>query len=400
MTHKGFRRYILAILFMLVVVNCDNEQKKHLKETKGQENTPITFDLKNLKKTSDVKLSDLGVVDIKYIPLETKQNSMMGEIYDLKADDHFLFINSAGKIQRYSFDGSYMTQIGREGKGVGEYQFGKDFSFDRNGRVYVLSMHEDKIYIYSPQGKFIRTIPCPKTSTKLCCMDSNILCFSENAGGFVINSFDIINYDGKTLKSFPNKFKFKVGENPGLLMNECASFRSEGQLYVKEVSSDTVFVYKDRDLNPAFILDDGGKSMPPEKRHWNSFEEFKKITLEYISVRRLLKFGNYIYYAFMLGYDGYIFIGSVNGGHQFLTNIKHGIINDLDGGPNIWFETTKNDHTIISWINTYELKAYVTSDAFKNSTPKYPQKKKELEKLANSLSENDNPVLMLIKLKE
>ena len=32
--------------------------------------------------------------------------------------------------------------------------------------------------------------------------------------------------------------------------------------------------------------------------------------------------------------------------------------------------------------------------------PKYPEKKKQLEKLANSLNENDNPVLMLVKLKE
>ncbi len=48
----------------------------------------------------------------------------------------------------------------------------------------------------------------------------------------------------------------------------------------------------------------------------------------------------------------------------------------------------------------YELKQYVESDAFKNSTPKYPEKKKQLEQLANSLNENDNPVLMLVKLKE
>ena len=31
---------------------------------------------------------------------------------------------------------------------------------------------------------------------------------------------------------------------------------------------------------------------------------------------------------------------------------------------------------------------------------KYPEKKKQLEQLANSLDENDNPVLMLVKLKE
>jgi hypothetical protein len=49
---------------------------------------------------------------------------------------------------------------------------------------------------------------------------------------------------------------------------------------------------------------------------------------------------------------------------------------------------------------TYKLKDLISSDDFKNSTPKYPEKKKYLEKLANSLDENDNPVLMLVKLKE
>lgn len=42
----------------------------------------------------------------------------------------------------------------------------------------------------------------------------------------------------------------------------------------------------------------------------------------------------------------------------------------------------------------------VDTKAFKTSTPKFPEKKKELEKLAYSLDENDNPVLMFVKLKE
>ena len=46
---------------------------------------------------------------------------------------------------------------------------------------------------------------------------------------------------------------------------------------------------------------------------------------------------------------------------------------------------------LISWINSFELKAHVDSEAFKDSTTKYPEKKKELEKLADSLDENDNP---------
>ena len=57
---------------------------------------------------------------------------------------------------------------------------------------------------------------------------------------------------------------------------------------------------------------------------------------------------------------------------------------------NIW-----SDYNIL-----YQIKVRVASNEFKNSSPKYPEKKKELEKLANSLKETDNPVLMMVRLKK
>jgi len=47
----------------------------------------------------------------------------------------------------------------------------------------------------------------------------------------------------------------------------------------------------------------------------------------------------------------------------------------------------------------YQIKAHVGTETFINSSPKYPEKKKELEKLANSLKETDNPVLVMVRLK-
>ncbi len=54
----------------------------------------------------------------------------------------------------------------------------------------------------------------------------------------------------------------------------------------------------------------------------------------------------------------------------------------------------------IALINPLDIKALVTTNEFKRSQPRYPEKKKELEKLANSLQETDNPVLMLVRLKK
>ena len=68
--------------------------------------------------------------------------------------------------------------------------------------------------------------------------------------------------------------------------------------------------------------------------------------------------------------------------------------------PLFYYYTDGGSEYIATMINPFDLKNYIASDEFKNSTPKYPEKKKQLEQLANSLNENDNPVLMLVKLKE
>ena len=59
-----------------------------------------------------------------------------------------------------------------------------------------------------------------------------------------------------------------------------------------------------------------------------------------------------------------------------------------------------DDKTIFPLMNTTGLITYFNSVRFQNLPPKYPENKKESKELANSLDENDNPVLMLVKLKE
>ena len=59
-----------------------------------------------------------------------------------------------------------------------------------------------------------------------------------------------------------------------------------------------------------------------------------------------------------------------------------------------------SDDFLISWIDALKLKDHISSDKFLNSKPLNPEKKQELEKLANSLQETDNPVLVLVRLKK
>jgi hypothetical protein len=79
-----------------------------------------------------------------------------------------------------------------------------------------------------------------------------------------------------------------------------------------------------------------------------------------------------------------------------------GVINDLDGGS--WFlpdgHFIKDGNEYMTGLQyPFQIISRVASDEFKNSAPKYPEKKKELEKLAASLKETDNPVIVMVKLK-
>jgi hypothetical protein len=93
-----------------------------------------------------------------------------------------------------------------------------------------------------------------------------------------------------------------------------------------------------------------------------------------------------------------IFIKKVKG-YLKETGGFSGLVNDIDGGAPFWPTAQPYGNQLVCSINAYELKEYINSDAFKHSTPKYPEKKKALKELADSLGWEDNPVLMVVTLK-
>ena len=167
--------------------------------------------------------------------------------------------------------------------------------------------------------------------------------------------------------------------------------------------SDTVYGYENMDFKPHLVIEVGKRLVTPKARSENDIHFLRN---NYITPLNLFEFGDYVYYEYyyerILGKNTLIygFIGSKKTDFQAFINAEQGLINDLDGGPDIWPKTTKDDNTIITWINALKLKDYITSETFKNSKPKYPEKKKELEKLANKLKETDNPVLVIISLRK
>ena len=169
------------------------------------------------------------------------------------------------------------------------------------------------------------------------------------------------------------------------------------------MDSDTIYLCGEEDFKAHLVILAGDRLITPEAR---SEFEGPYLAKNYIMPLKLFEFGDYVYYEFVYRYElpdnvlVYSFIGSKKNNYQVLFDRSQGLINDIDGGPEILPRTTRDDNTIIALVDALELKTYVGSDAFKNSNPIYPDKKTKLENLVKNLKDTDNPVLILVKMKQ
>jgi hypothetical protein len=389
------------LILSLVAFSCKIEQNKDRKAV-------MVFDLKKLPDASIIKLSDLGFTDIEYVPLESNEQCMISGTEDLLTGNKFIIGERNYIIQRYTTilefntDGSFITRIGTKGRGPNEFTAAHDVKIDPNSKeIYLLAGWQKKFFVYSENGKIIRTFPITFSPSDFHFIGDNILCYSENHMGDIQNSYTLIDKTGKVIKYYPNKYPFKNHDAYGIT-GENLFYKFDNKLFKKEVYSDTIYSYNNEKFAPHMIIQVGDKLITPQAR--TEFDS-RYLAENFIIPLNLFEFGDFVYYEFVYTFALpkvliYSFIGSKRNSFKALINTKQGIKNDLDGGPNILPKTIKDDNTVIGWVDALKLKAHVASDAFKNSTPKYPEKKKELEKLTERLKDTDNPVLVLLRLKK
>jgi len=347
--------------------------------------------------------------DIKYTPLD---NSFpIGITYTLRiTKEHiYLSIKEVGIVQ-FDRNGKFVRKIGSRGKGSGEYWYGMNFTVDDlTGNVYVLD--HGIVKVYSPSGIFLRDI-----------------LLKGYAGGYSFSDLEIFN----SLLFFPDyiptgdsKYSWVFIDTLGHLVatkknsvppfqsgieTEGSTYKFENKLFYSNYFNDTIFSISSNLSNSATYLFAQGDHRWPKER----------IDIESESIYRLFRHGGMFVtnrfivfvYAYLERYT-YCLIDKKTK-ETFLANkyeetpgrytkYKPWLINDLDGGMplsgNIKYYSENEDEFIITLINPFNLKTYVASAEFKSIIPKYPEKKKELIKLADSMKETDNPVLVLVRLK-
>ncbi len=372
---------------------------------KSHQNTLYQFDPRTLKENK-ITLSEIAD-DITYIPLDNTFpiSLIYSPRYFINNSIYLSALNSG--VMVFDRKGKLLRKIGGIGRGPGEYNSYYIFTVDdKSEKVCVFDFNVIKVY--SKTGNFLRSISLKEFGDRVVAVE---LYNSKLFISYALQSADN-KYDWIILDTLGNLVKNKEKTIPSFTSNWPVGggmYKFEDRIYNWNTYNDTVFsILPDINYEISFLFSPGEHRVPRSE-----LRDLKIIGLYFnpysvFETRRFL--------AINYGYNKKLTIALIDKKNRksYLTylesgpavlgnNFIGGILNDLDGGvrfqPENYFAENGREY-MFTLINPYQIKALVANNEFKISSPKYPEKKKEFEKLANSLTETDNQVLMIVRLKK
>jgi hypothetical protein len=412
---------------MVFTASCNNQQKV--------ENTLQTVDVvSNINNMQQINLSRF-TNNIRYIALENRADIAIGNYPSIDLTDNILLTSDMeSSLLIFDMSGHLVVKFGKKGRGPEEYLNINNLSFGKANKVYFNSM--DDLFEFKLDGSFSKKYSkCMLVENAFYlhqwCMVDDSLIFGhiQNDSGQTKYKAILINMYGKVRRYYQN-YDLLKNRQSRIVGGTTQIFKFNGTLHFKEQFNDTLFsLNTDHELIPEYRFNLGNLKMPASVRV-NFYEYFEKIN-DYVDIEDIFQteyylilkvnFGNrfparrlnsrqiestnntrvWNNTTFCLGiYDKrnceLHFCKPTNTDNPLFTS---GIYNDIDAGPRFFPEKLINDSTLVMTISAMDLKNHIASDVFKNNIPIYPEKKKLLQEIADSLTYFDNPVIMLVTFK-
>jgi len=371
---------------------------------------------------------------IELIPLETNKNSLVGGDPLILANDSLLFINSVYSPRPISFrnllafnrKGKFLNQIGREGRGPGEY-FRLTGVFLNRDRPTIFINATTDVFEYDFTGKVIHSInPYVFDESRF----RGFHYFEDNLFVGFLNYENRTGYrhclldsNGNIVKCFPNLF-YMTDEDPpnSWVRGAMEPFRVYERFYLKDHINDTLYSLTNSNLQPEYVFDLGKYSYPLGKTN-----EEGKIKIEAVEMNDAE--GNYIRTIYIVGTSNHFFYelstpffksgprsrlqtnGRIFGIYNKTKNtnmlldtdpvhLQRGLINDINGGLSFFPKYYIGNGEVVDIWSAEDMKELLTEEYFASIKIKDPQAHQKLRELLKTLDEEDNPVVVIAKLKQ
>jgi hypothetical protein len=358
------------------------------------------FDLFAPSSKELINLSEIST-DVQYIPLQTLENSVIRFIDQIKIANNKIYVFPLHKILCFDNSGQFLYNLDKEGRGPGEYVAMLDFDIDPENHLLLIKA-EKKLSIYNETSEGFVFSKSLKFNDQISKVDfvpgqKNILISCSSSAGNEPFRNILINPNGDTLASRPNNYKYQLNKNMLIgITYDNIIFDFNNLIYFKDINCDTVFtIDKQNRIAPSYILDTHGKNITPEILLEHNLDKMA----QYLEVRNIMEVSRYFLCKYLFSKEVNYTIWDKVLNKKFSIKNKQFLKDDITGGPNFEPKCCISGK-FYSWVDALSFKKYISSDTFKKSTVKNPEKKKSLEKLADSLEETDNPILVVVTPKE
>ena len=372
---------------------------------------------------------------LELIPLETNDNCLleyykhysMLDIQIILCNTDYFFIQSRNII--YSFDnaGKFLHQIGRKGQGPREYTSINDIFFNTENTSIFITDYQ-KILEYDFNGTFIRNFPKPIVENEnitLCSNITNNLFIGQLSISSGKNKFKYCIFDenGDTIKCFPNYTFFnRIGFIGSCYDYALHPIRVDDRIYLKDYINDTIYILKKHILEPVYVFQFGKHAFP--KEILEKQVSYSPIDKSFI-ISKLIGTPKYFFYVMLVPkvfprpkrkpkfspfLNKFITDEEVVFGIYDITDntnvlldtdddLQRGIINDINGGLPFFPRYYAGDNVVVDIWSAEEMKEMLTEEYFAKQTIRDLQAHQKLKELLENLKEDDNPVVVVAKLK-
>ena len=418
-------KLIYAILFLATAAfsACSSSPKQENKEV----NTPSEKSFYELDLSKDFSgsdnqtllLSDI-VEDVEYVKLETTDDCLLaGTARVFITNDDIYTLNNYSDYKLLRFDrktGKFISQIGSIGQGPKE-MINPCFVFAKDSLVYVTSTSTDKVYVYTNENQFIRSVPFCKDRSSF-----------EDGVGQTISVIDhqyIVRHPGQLQSQF-NYNQYMAAEVIDMNSNRLFAMRDTSDVYgimltldwdpVRWYYKGNINFYNEPDRTVYAVTKD---SIIP-RYHFNLGDnkwpvmdgKLTKEFFKYIKFKSFRETEDYLYLYWNQSQKGYFarfnkktetldvqeqgkFWGA--GWHLGVPGLK----NDIDGcNRNVDFIRLMDEQSSIVQMFSASGKEDYIKVLKESQDVKFPEKRQQLLKLLEEMGEEDNQILAIYKLKK
>jgi hypothetical protein len=399
-------KWTVLLIFSITLASCG----------RGTEEVADSYDSDNffvvdyesiLDNPEMVLLSDLAS-GIEYIKLETNDNCLLHPRADYQFTKDYIFVDNKKFILQFDRQGNFIKQIGKYGRGPGEIGLIRILSvIDEEQLLVVHTNWARKLYFFNYDGEFVENRKVDDVMNIVARPGGQLILYDYCANGYEDYMFMLVNSQGDTTAVVKNHYKWE-NKTGGVMTVGYHLFYPfyfyGGDSYLKSMYNDTVYHARGDSITPEYLVDLGGFKLPQDYRpevpgsafqenckgyrFVNSFEARDKL---FIASSDFSGGGRY-----NMIYD------RRNAGGHFLVdedNFESEIINDIDGGLDFWPRAAANDSILFMPVPPHQFMSGELEKRIRENDKTDPEQKAALLDMIADLSENDNPVLMLVYLK-